>query len=101
MAESEVEKRGYVSMMASGQNGTLATGVTSGLAKRVWEHREGVSDGVARRCGCKRLVWFEVHDRVDDAIRREKQAKEWRRAWKLRAIEEVNPAGEDLFPSLS
>jgi len=47
------------------------------------------------------LVWFEVHDRIDDAIRREKQMKEWRRSWKLRQIEAMNPDWHDLFPTLA
>ena len=100
MADNEVEKRGNVYIMASGRNGTLYLGVTSDLVKRVHEHRTGVLPGFTSRYGCKNLVWFEMHDRVDDAIRREKQMKEWRRAWKLRAIEATNPDWNDLFPSL-
>ena len=95
-----MEKRGYVYIMSSGRNGTLYLGVTSDLVKRAWEHREGVTDGFTRRYGCKTLVWFEVHDRIDEAIRRERQMKEWRRAWKLRMIEEMNPDWHDLFPTL-
>ena len=95
-----MEKRGYVYIMASGRNGTLYIGVTSDLLKRAWEHREGIAKGFTQQYGCKMLVWFEVHDRIDDAIRREKQMKEWRRAWKLRQIEAMNPDWHDLFPSL-
>ncbi len=95
-----MEKRGYVYIMASGRNGTLYIGVTSDLVKRAWQHREGAIDGFTKRYGCKYLVWFEVHDRIDFAIRREKQMKEWRRAWKLREIEEMNPDWHDLFPTL-
>ena len=96
-----MEKRGYVYIVASARNGTLYIGVTSNLLKRTWEHREGIADGFTRRYGCKTLVWFEVHDRIDDAIRREKQMKEWRRAWKLREIEAMNPDWHDLFPTLT
>jgi putative endonuclease len=96
-----VEKRGYVYIMASGRNGTLYIGVTSNLLKRAWEHREGIAEGFTRQYGCKTLVWFEVHDRIDDAIRLEKQMKEWRRAWKLRQIEAMNPDWRDLFPTLA
>ena len=92
-----MEKCGYVYDMASGRNGTLDIGVTGNLLKRVWEQREDVAEGFTRRYGCKTLVWFEVHDRIDDAIRREKQMKEWRRSWKLRQIEAVNPDWHDLF----
>ncbi|HEY1124457.1 MAG TPA: GIY-YIG nuclease family protein [Sphingobium sp.] len=96
-----MEKRGYVYIMASKPNGTLYIGVTSDLLKRVWEHREGVTDGFTKRYGCKLLVWFEVHDRVEDAIVREKQMKEWRRAWKIRQIVGLNPDWNDLFPTLA
>ena len=95
-----MEKRGYVYIVASARNGTLYIGVTSDLLKRTWEHREGIADGFTKRYGCKILVWFEVHDRIEDAIRREKQMKEWRRAWKLRQIEAMNPDWNDLFPTL-
>ncbi len=95
-----MEKRGYVYIMASRRNGTLYVGVTADLLKRAWEHRDGIVDGFTARYGCKTLVWFEVHDRIDEAIRREKQIKEWRRAWKLRQIEAVNPDWTDLYPTL-
>ena len=95
-----MEKRGYVYIMASKPNGTLYIGVTSDLLKRVWEHREDVIDGFTRRYGCKLLVWFEVHDRIENAIQREKQMKEWRRAWKVRRIVETNPDWQDLYPTL-
>ena len=95
-----MEKSGYVYIMASGRNGTLFIGVTSDLVKRAYEHREGLVEGFTRRYGCKTLVWFEVHDRIEEAIRREKQMKEWRRGWKLRAIEAENPNWDDLFLSL-
>ena len=95
------EKPGYVYIMASGRNGTLYIGVTSNLLKRVWEHRQGVTDGFTTRYGCKLLVWFEAHDRIDDAIHREKQMKEWRRAWKISRIEDMNPDWNDLFESLT
>jgi putative endonuclease len=95
-----MEKRGYVYIMASGRNGTLYIGVTSDLVKRAYEHRNGLVEGFTKRYGCKTLVWFEVHDRVDEAIRREKQMKEWQRSWKLRAIEAENPNWDDLFLSL-
>ena len=95
-----MEKRGYVYIMASQRNGTLYIGVTSDLPGRVWQHKEGVTDGFTKKYGCKTLVWYGVFDRIDDAIRREKQMKEWQRAWKLRVIEEVNPDWDDLFETL-
>src|ERR1044072_51483 len=80
-------------MMASRKNGTIYTGVTSDLAKRVFEHREGLADGFTKRYGGKLLVWFEAHDDLQDARRRELQMKEWKRAWKIRLIEEENLTG--------
>lgn len=96
-----MEKRGYVYIMASRPNGTLYIGVTSNLLKRAWEHREGVIDGFTKRYGCKLLVWFEAYDRIEEAIVREKQMKEWRRAWKIRRIVEMNPGWQDLSPTLA
>ncbi|USI73607.1 GIY-YIG nuclease family protein [Sphingomonas morindae] len=94
-------RRGFVYIMASGRNGTLYVGVTSDLVKRAYEHKAGLGAGFTSRYGCTNLVWFEVHDRIEDAIRREKQIKAWRRAWKMRVIEEMNPGWEDLFASLT
>ncbi|EIZ80834.1 excinuclease ABC subunit C [Novosphingobium sp. Rr 2-17] len=95
-----MEKHGAVYIMASKRNGTLYIGVTSDLKARVWQHKEGTFDGFTKQYGCKTLVWYAVFDRVEDAIRREKQMKEWRRAWKLRVIEEINPDWDDLFKSI-
>ena len=92
-----MELGGYVYIMASRRNGTIYIGVTSDLAKRAWEHREGLIDGFTKKYGCKMLVWFEHHGTIEAAILREKQMKEWRRAWKLRRIEEMNPDWNDLF----
>ena len=92
-----MEYSGVVYIMASRRNGTIYIGVTSDLPKRVWQHREGLIDGFTKTYGCKMLVWFERHDTIEAAILREKQMKEWRRAWKLRRIEEMNPDWNDLF----
>lgn len=94
------EKGGFVYIVASGRNGTLYIGVTSLLIQRIWQHREGTADGFTKRYGCKRLVWFEQYGEIELAIRREKQMKEWRRAWKIELIEASNPEWNDLFPSL-
>jgi putative endonuclease len=95
-----MEKGGFVYIMASGRNGTLYIGVTSDLIARVWQHREGVVEGFTKKYGCKLLVWFERHDDIEAAIRREKQMKEWKRLWKLRVIEEMNPDWNDMFEPL-
>ena len=96
-----MEKAGYVYIMANRKNGTIYTGVTSDLAKRVYEHREGLVAGFTKRYGCKRLVWFEAFDDIQQARQRELQIKEWKRAWKIQLVEENNPHWTDLYPSLS
>ena len=95
-----MEKAGYVYIMANRKNGTIYIGVTSDLPKRIWEHREGVVAGFTRKYGCKLLVWFEAFDDVQQARQRELQMKEWKRAWKIKLIEERNLDWNDLFPTL-
>ena len=92
-------KVGFVYIMASGKNGTIYTGVTSDLAKRVDEHRQGLIGGFTKRHGCKSLVWFEAHEDLQEARKRELQIKEWKRAWKVRLIEEMNLEWDDLSPA--
>jgi putative endonuclease len=91
----------YVYLLASKPYGTLYAGVTSDIAKRIWEHKNKVVPGFTARYGVGTLVWFEVHDTMEAAIRREKQIKEWKRAWKISLIEHDNPHWIDLFPNLS
>lgn len=93
-------KAGCVYLMASGKNGTIYIGVTSDLAKRAWEHREGIVPGFTKKYRCKQLVWFEAYDDLQEARVRELQMKEWKRAWKIRLIEEQNLDWEDLYPTL-
>jgi putative endonuclease len=93
-------KAGYVYIMASEKNGTIYIGVTSDLGKRVWEHREGVVPGFTKKYGCKLLVWFEAYDDLQEARLRELRMKEWKRAWKIRLIEEQNLDWKDLYPTL-
>jgi putative endonuclease len=83
-------------IMASGRNGTLYVGMTSNLFSRVWKHRTGAYVGFTRDHGCTRLVWFERHAWVTQAIRREKRLKTWLRDWKLALIETTNPEWLDL-----
>ena len=86
--------------MASRLNGTIYTGVTSNLVQRAWQHRHGLLGDFTRRYGCKLLVWYEVHDDLQDARLRELQIKKWKRSWKLQLIEQKNPDWLDLLPSL-
>jgi len=91
----------YVYLLASKPYGTLYVGVTSDLARRVWEHKLKLVPGLTERDRVDRLVWFESHDTIQAAIRREKQIKEWKRDWKINLIERDNPRWIDLYPSLS
>ena len=95
-----MSKQPTVYILASKRNGTLYTGVTSDLIKRVWQHRNGFYEGFTKRYGVHRLVYFELHNSMNKAIRREKQIKKWRRAWKIKLIEEGNPEWRDLWLSL-
>jgi len=76
--------------------GTLYTGVTSNLVKRIYEHKNGVVPGFTKSYGCKRLVYFEMHNDMENAIAREKQIKAGSRDKKLTLIENMNPKWDDL-----
>ena len=90
----------YVYIMTNRIYGTLYIGVTNDIARRVWEHKEGVVAGFTKRYGLKMLVYFEEFESISDAIRREKRLKQWNRAWKIALIEKQNPYWEDLYPLL-
>jgi putative endonuclease len=94
-------KQPAVYIMASKRNGTLYTGVTSDLVKRVWQHREGVAGGFTKRYGCKMLVWYEVGGDMEGAIGREKQIKAGSRAKKLALIGTLNPDWRDLWDEIA
>ncbi len=89
-----------VYILASKQNGTLYTGVTSDLVKRVWEHRNNFVEGFTCRYGVHNLVWYELHECMMSAIQREKRLKEWKREWKVQLIEKTNPNWDDLYHSI-
>lgn len=95
-----VNKQPAVYILASKRNGTLYIGVTSDLVKRVWEHKNDVVEGFTKRYGVHQLVWYELHQSMDSAIEREKNIKEWKRAWKLRLIESANPKWQDLYNTI-
>ena len=90
-----------VYIMANRRNGTLYTGVTSSMARRAWQHREGQVAGFTRRYGCKLLVYLEAHGDMAGAIAREKQIKAGSRADKLALIETLNPYWRDLYEDLA
>ena len=89
-----------VYIMANEKRGTLYVGVTSNLVQRVWQHKQGVAEGFSLKYGTKSLVYYELHDSMESAIRREKQIKKWRRQWKLDLIFESNPGWNDLWESI-
>jgi putative endonuclease len=94
------EKNFFVYILASKRNGTLYTGVTANLPARIYTHHEDLVAGLTRRYGVHRLVWFEWAEFAEPPIRREKQIKKWRRAWKLELIEKTNPNWDDLYRAL-
>ena len=89
-------KEAWVYIMTNRPNGTLYTGVTSDLAKRVWEHRQEISGGFTKRYGLKRLVFAERYEDIRTAIRRERNMKHWQRSWKVRLILAANLNWNDL-----
>ncbi len=88
---------GWVYIMTNAPFGTLYIGVTSDLARRVYQHRQGQGSEFCKRYGLTRLVYCEEYPTIDEAIRREKMMKAWKRAWKTRTIEQANPGWDDLF----
>jgi putative endonuclease len=91
----------FVYLLASQPQGTLYVGVTSDLLQRVWQHKNKAVPGSTSTYGVDRLVCFETHELWESAIRREKQIKEWRRAWKIQLIEADNPHWTDLYYDLT
>ena len=85
-----------VYILARKPNGTLYIGMTNNLARRVWEHQPGLLEGFTEKYNVHCLVYCESFPPPRDAIQREKCLKKWKRAWKIRLIESVNPGGEDL-----
>lgn len=96
-----MDKQPVVYIMASERNGTLYIGVTSDLVKRVWEHREGWGEGFTKKYSLHKLVYFELHNGMSNAIQREKQIKKWNRTWKKEMIEKQNPYWNDLWSSIT
>jgi putative endonuclease len=86
----------YTYIVASRPYGTLYTGSTDNLGKRVWEHKEKAKPGFTAKYDVHRLVWYESFGSRDEAFRQERRIKKWNRSWKVRIIEEMNPYWEDL-----
>jgi putative endonuclease len=92
-------KQPAVYILTNERNGTLYIGVTSDLVKRIWEHKNNLVEGFMKRYSVHHLVWYELHENMNSAIEREKNLKEWKRAWKIKLIEEDNPKWSDLYKS--
>jgi putative endonuclease len=92
---------GWVYMMANRYRGTIYTGVTADLSRRTTQHRSGEGSSSVKKYGLLRLVYAEHHDRIEDAIVREKAIKKWRRQWKTELIEGANPNWHDWFERIN
>jgi len=91
----------YTYILASAPYGTLYTGSTDDLSKRIFEHKEKVRRGFTAKYNVTQLVWFEYYEGREGAFRRERQIKEWKRRWKIELIEAGNPTWRDLYPELN
>jgi putative endonuclease len=89
----------YVYILASRRKGTLYIGVTNDLARRMWEHRGGLTPGFTKKYGVKMLVYYEVYEEIDRAIAREKRLKKYKRSWKMNLIQRNNVEWNDLSAS--
>lgn len=91
----------YVYILASHRNGTLYTGFTNNLIHRVYTHQNNIVEGFTKKYGVHRLVYYEVFEDKEEAVKREKQLKKWHRKWKLELIEKMNPNWEDLYHKIN
>ena len=86
----------YLYIFTNQKNGTLYIGVTNDLERRMFEHKRKLIEGFTKKYGLDKLVYFETYQFVNDAIKREKNMKKWKRQWKINLIEEDNPKWDDL-----
>ena len=91
----------FIYILASRRNGTLYVGSTTNLAKRIWEHKNNVIPGFTAKYNVHQLVYYEVHQDIMEAAKRERRLKNWCRKWKLNLIEQFNPMWRDLYEDLS
>ncbi|MDP2362222.1 MAG: GIY-YIG nuclease family protein [Ignavibacteria bacterium] len=90
----------YLYILASKRNGTLYIGITNDLIRRIGEHKSKLIEGFSKKYNVDRLVYFEIHDCVNETITREKRLKKWNREWKINLIEKMNPEWNDLYEDL-
>lgn len=94
------DKKYYVYILASERNGTLYTGFTNDLIKRVYQHKEKSIEGFTKKYNVNQLVYYEIFDNAEPAIKREKCIKDYKREWKINLIEKENSEWKDLFSSI-
>jgi|SRR3989344_2574889 len=93
-------KNFFIYILTNKRNGTLYIGITNDLKRRVYEHKNGLVEGFTKKYRLKNLIYYEILNTAESAIRREKQLKKWKRMWKLRVIEEKKPDWKDLYEEL-
>ena len=95
-----MDRQPCVYILASSTNGTLYTGVTGDLKKRMWQHKNDLVEGFSKQYSTHMLVFYEKHEDMINAITREKQIKRWKRPWKIHLIEAMNPYWRDLYSEI-
>jgi putative endonuclease len=95
-----IKKSGYVYILFNKKNGTLYTGVTSNLVKRIYEHKNKLVEGFTKKYGTDKLGYYEIFDSITNAIEREKQIKSGKRKDKLALVEKMNPNWNDLYDEI-
>jgi putative endonuclease len=95
-----IKNQYYIYILANKRNGTLYIGVTSNLVERVYEHKNNIIEGFSKKYNIHKLIYYEINNDIESAIRREKQLKKWNRKWKMNLIEKSNPEWKDLYYEL-
>ncbi len=95
-----MQKHYYVYILTKARNSTFYVGITSDLQKRVFEHKSKTIEGFTKKYDIDQLVYYEIFDNPENAIKREKRLKKWNRAWKMNVIEEMNPNWNDLYEEI-
>lgn len=93
--------KNYFIYILSSKNKVLYVGMSDNLSRRIYEHKLGLIEGFTKKYNVNRLVYYEVHLSVEDAVKREKQLKSWHRQWKINLIESVNKDWKDLYPDIA
>ena len=93
-------KQYYVYFTTNKNNNVIYVGVTGNLLQRIYQHKNKIFAGFTKKYNVDKLVYYEIYNNIEDAIRREKQLKNWYREWKMRLIEEHNPEFNDLYDNI-